>query len=90
MRFFSDPRGPGRTPTPESTGTRSEGQIPSYFRVFLLAPDLRNQTKRDRIACMNTTERAGPLFSNSPICLPYLINQYKQNWFAGFITKMRT
>jgi hypothetical protein len=28
-----------------------------------------NQTKRDRIACMNTTERATPLFSNSPMCL---------------------
>jgi hypothetical protein len=29
-----------------------------------------NQTKQDRIACMNTTERPGPLFANYPMCLP--------------------
>jgi hypothetical protein len=60
---------------PESTGTRPEGQISSYFRVSLPSADLPNQTKRNRIACINTTEGIVPLFSNSPICLPTSIAQ---------------
>ena len=46
---------------PSSGGGRQDQRVPTAAGG--------NQTKHDRIACMNTTKRATPLFANSPMCL---------------------